>query len=92
VTGTNGKTTTTNLNTYFHRQAGESVVGNAEGTNMISGVVTALIKDCNLSGAAQSRIVVLEVDEGSVGKILPAVKPDLVVVTNYFPDTLASYS
>jgi len=92
VSGTNGKTTTTNLITYFLRQAGESVVGNAEGANMISGVVTALIKDCNLSGAAQSRIVVLEVDEGSVGKILPAVKPDLVVVTNYFPDQLDRYS
>lgn len=92
VTGTNGKTTTTNLITYFLRQAGESVVGNAEGANMISGVVTALIMDCNLLGAAQSRTVVLEVDEGSVGKILPAVKPDLIVVTNYFPDQLDRYS
>ena len=34
----------------------------------------------------------LEVDEGSVGKILPAVKPDLVVVTNYFRDQLDRYS
>jgi len=92
VTGTNGKTTTTNLITYYLRQAGVPVIGNGEGANMITGVVTALIKDCNFFGAAQSRTVVLEVDEGSVGKILPAVKPDLIVVTNYFRDQLDRYS
>ncbi len=92
VTGTNGKTTTTNLISYYLQQAGETVVGNGEGANMISGVATALIKDCNLLGTAQSRTVVLEVDEGSVGKILPAVKPDLIVVTNYFRDQLDRYS
>lgn len=92
VTGTNGKTTTTNLISYFLRQAGVPVIGNGEGANMINGVVTALIKDCNLFGAAQSRTAVLEVDEGSVGKILPAVKPDLIVVNNYFRDQLDRYS
>ncbi|MFY9140612.1 MAG: MurT ligase domain-containing protein [Thermacetogeniaceae bacterium] len=92
VTGTNGKTTTTNLISYFLRQAGVPVIGNGEGANMINGVVTALIKDCNFFGAAQSRTAVLEVDEGSVGKILPAVKPDLIVVTNYFRDQLDRYS
>ena len=50
VTGTNGKTTTTNLISYYLQQAGETVVGNGEGANMISGVATALIKDCNLLG------------------------------------------
>ncbi len=92
VTGTNGKTTTTNLLTYFLKNTGESAAGNAEGANMISGVAAALIKDCNILGAPQSRNLVLEVDEGSVGKIFPAVKPDLVVVTNYFRDQLDRYS
>jgi UDP-N-acetylmuramyl tripeptide synthase len=48
VTGTNGKTTTANLITHLLRSSGLSTASNYEGANMLSGVVTALIKEVNL--------------------------------------------
>jgi UDP-N-acetylmuramyl tripeptide synthase len=92
VTGTNGKTTTANLIAHILRSSNISAANNYEGANMITGVATALIKDCTLRGKARSQVAILEVDEGSVGKVFPAVKPDLVVVTNYFRDQLDRYS
>lgn len=91
VTGTNGKTTTANLITHMLQLSGLAATNNHEGANMISGVAAALIKDCTLYGKARSQVAILEVDEGSVGKVFPAVKPDLVVVTNYFRDQLDRY-
>jgi len=91
VTGTNGKTTTANLIAHILRSSNISAANNHEGANMLSGVATALIRDCTMSGKARSQIAILEVDEGSVGKAFPAVKPDLVVVTNYFRDQLDRY-
>lgn len=91
VTGTNGKTTTANLLAHFLRQAGYTVAHNTEGANMLPGVATALIRDCSLWGRSRSGIALLEVDEGSVGKIFPLARPQLVVVTNYFRDQLDRY-
>jgi UDP-N-acetylmuramyl tripeptide synthase len=91
VTGTNGKTTTANLLAHFLRFTGCTVANNAEGANMLPGVVAALIRDCTLTGRPRSRVALLEVDEGSVGNVLPDARPDLVVVTNYFRDQLDRY-
>lgn len=91
VTGTNGKTTTANLLAHFLRGAGYSVAHNSEGANMLPGVAAALIRDCDPWGRPRSRFAVLEVDEGSVGKVFPAAKPRIVVVTNYFRDQLDRY-
>ncbi len=91
VTGTNGKTTTANLLAHFLRRAGLRVAHNAEGANMLPGVAAALIRDCDRLGRPRSRVAVLEVDEGSVGRVFPAAKPGIVVVTNYFRDQLDRY-
>ena len=50
VTGTNGKTGTSNLLTHIIRNSGKTVVNNSKGSNMAPGLVTALASDCNLSG------------------------------------------
>ncbi len=91
ITGTNGKTTTANLLAHFLRAAGYSVAHNSLGANMLPGVATALFRDRRLRGQSSSRIALLEVDEGSVGKVFAAARPDLVVVTNYFRDQLDRY-
>lgn len=91
VTGTNGKTTTANLLAHFLRAAGYTVAHNAEGANMLSGVAAALVRDCDWRGKPHSRAALLEVDEGSVRKIFPVAKPDMVVVTNYFSDQMDRY-
>jgi UDP-N-acetylmuramyl tripeptide synthase len=91
VTGTNGKTTTANLLAHFLRAAGFSVAHNALGANMLPGVATAMFRDRLLGGRPRSRIALLEVDEGSVGKVFAAAEPELVIVTNYFRDQLDRY-
>ena len=91
VTGTNGKTTTANLLAHFLRAAGHQVAHNSMGANMLPGVATALFQDRQLRGGPRSRIALLEVDEGSVGKVFAAARPELVIVTNYFRDQLDRY-
>jgi UDP-N-acetylmuramyl tripeptide synthase len=91
VTGTNGKTTTANLLAHFLCAAGRPVAHNAMGANMLPGVATALFRDRQFSGRSRSRIALLEVDEGSVGKVFAAVRPEMVIVTNYFRDQLDRY-
>ena len=65
VSGTNGKSTTTNLIYHTLRSAGVSVASNTEGANMMGGVATTLIKNSTLSGRFNKEYLVLEIDERS---------------------------
>lgn len=74
VTGTNGKSTTTNLVNHTLLSAGKTVACNVEGANMMGGVATALIKNSTLSGKLNKEYMVLEIDERSlpaIRKVLP---------------------
>ncbi|MGI9951999.1 MurT ligase domain-containing protein [Moorellaceae bacterium AZ2] len=91
VTGTNGKTTTSNLLARLLSGQGRQVLHNGEGANMPAGVATALIKWRRVKGDQGGGAAVLEVDEGSLGIILGQVPADLVVVTNLLRDQLDRY-
>lgn len=87
VTGTNGKTSTTNLisdilSTSF------SVVSNREGNNINTGITSLLIKNCDLSGNINCDYLVLEVDEHYVPVVFKDLKLDSFVVLNFFRDQL----
>ena len=74
VSGTNGKSTTTNLIYHTLVSAGKSVACNTEGANMMGGVATTLIKNSTLLGALNKEYMVLEIDERSfpgIRKVLP---------------------
>lgn len=74
ISGTNGKSTTTNLVYHTLISAGKSVACNTEGANMMGGVATTLIKNSTLSGALNKKYLVLEIDERSfpgIRKVLP---------------------
>ena len=74
ITGTNGKSTTTNLVRHTLLSAGKTVACNTEGANMMGGVATALIKNSTLSGHVRTEFIVLEIDERSfpsIHKMLP---------------------
>ena len=64
VTGSNGKTTTSNLIAHVLRKNGFSVTNNAKGSNLTPGVATTLLSACTLGGTVRADYVVLEVDEG----------------------------
>ncbi len=88
VTGTNGKTTTTNMIADILSDSGMKIVSNRYGSNINTGVATALTHSVNIFGKPTADAVVLEVDERFSRLILPFIKPDYLVVTNLFRDSI----
>ena len=88
VTGTNGKTTTSNLLVSLLRELGFNVLSNEYGSNIKSGVATALLNGVTCFNRSTKEIALLEVDERSAIRIYPFMKPDYVVVTNLSRDTI----
>lgn len=88
VTGTNGKTTVCNLLNDVLTKEGYKVMNNSAGSNTNSGIATALMKYSSLSGKSKKNIGIIEVDERSSKKIYPAIKPDYIVCTNLFRDSI----
>lgn len=90
VTGTNGKTTTSNLLAHFLRKDGREVVSNTLGANLIQGIAAALVEGVKVSRAGKQSAV-LEVDEATIGKAIEPLQPSVVVVTNFFRDQMDRY-
>jgi len=88
VTGTNGKTTVCNMISDLLEAGGEDVLSNRLGSNINAGVATALIDGASITGRSKKRIAVLEIDERSARLIYPYLKPDCLVITNLFRDSM----
>lgn len=88
VTGTNGKTTTSQLLASILRAAGKTVVHNAEGANLITGITSCFVEAQPIVGAVSYDFAVIETDEATVSKAVKELTPDIVVVTNFFRDQL----
>ncbi len=82
VCGTNGKTTTNNVLASALEATGARVLCNREGANMVAGVATALLPGGSADWA------VIEADELSTTRILPGLRPRLLVLLNLFRDQL----
>ena len=80
ITGTNGKTTTTNMVADILSESGYKVVSNRYGSNINTGVATALTHSVNIFGKPTAEVLSLEVDERYSRLILPFIKPDYLVV------------
>lgn len=88
ITGTNGKTTTSNLVTSILRTNGYSITNNSYGSNVQAGVISALIEDSDLLGHPKKDIAVLEVDERSSLLVYPQLKPDYLICNNIMRDSI----
>ena len=88
VTGSNGKTTTTNILTFILNQAGHTVISNQKGSNLTGGVSTTLINHADFKGNVDADFVVLEVDERFSRLIFKDFAPDYLICTNLFRDQL----
>lgn len=89
VTGTNGKTTASNMLTDILESSGKRVMSNRAGSNIASGISTTFIRNCNMTGkVTKYDIAVLEVDERSSPRVYPFIKPDYVMITNLFRDSI----
>ncbi len=90
VTGTNGKTTTTGLLADALGTDGREVVCNRAGNNMESGIAAALV----LAKAGEKddgRAGCFECDELYTVRVLPALRPNALVLLNLFRDQLDRY-
>ena len=88
VTGTNGKTTVSNMITDILTASGYDVVNNGLGSNIDAGVATTLLSNSSLTGKAKKQTAVLEVDERSSLRIYPHLEPDFIVCTNIMRDSI----
>ncbi len=86
--GTNGKTTVSNMIDDIMDKNEYLCMTNRLGSNIKEGITTSLIKASKLNGKMKYKYGVLEIDERSSRLILPYVKPDYIVVTNIFRDSI----
>ena len=88
VTGTNGKTFTTNLVRKTLKSTNKKVISNKEGNNIDTGIISLFIKNCDLNGNINSDYLVLEIDEHYLPIIYKTLKLDTLIVLNFFRDQL----
>lgn len=87
ITGTNGKTTLTNLLGDFFKSQNLEYFSNSYGSNTVEGIAACYIHNSNFFGKLYYERAVLEIDERSALKIFKHVHPDWLVVTNLFRDS-----
>ncbi len=88
VTGTNGKTTVSNMINNILRSNGADTINNSFGGNVDTGIASLLLDHCTMKGGFKKDTMVLEVDERSAARVLPYVRPDWLVCTNLQRDSL----
>lgn len=86
ITGTNGKSTTTNLITHILQKNGKTVVSNLEGANLLSGIATVLSKHASLTGKLNADYYVFETDERFLPLIYDQLPAENMLVTNLQKD------
>jgi len=88
ITGSNGKTTTCRMLAAMAQAGGLKVTQNRSGSNLVQGVFSAAVRGTDLRGRMDAQLLLLEVDEGAVRLVTPALRPDVLVITNIFRDQL----
>lgn len=87
VTGTNGKTTVSNLVEDVLTKNGISYCCNRIGSNVNTGIASALINNSHFFGKPKYDLAIFEMDERSSPKLYPYLTPDMLVCTNLFRDS-----
>lgn len=91
VAGTNGKTTTALLLREMLEGAGLRTIHNATGANLENGLAAALLAAADWTGRLRQDVAILEVDENVLPKVLPQVRPRVLLALNLFRDQLDRY-
>lgn len=86
VTGSAGKGSTSSVIADVLEHSGKTVVYNKSGSNMLQGILSLLIDNCDLKGNVKADALVVEVDERYTKKVFEMIKPNYVIVTNICRD------
>ncbi len=87
-TGSNGKTSATEMIAEVLRKNGMKVVHNKEGSNQIEGITTLILKNATLSGRVLADVLVLESDERYARHSFKFFTPTHYVINNLYRDQL----
>lgn len=88
VTGSNGKTSTSEMIYSVLKNAGFDVACNLEGSNQTAGVATMILKEANLKGEVKKDVLVIESDERYLRHTLKYFKVKYLIVTNLYRDQM----
>lgn len=94
ITGTNGKTSVTNLVVdLIEKQTKKKVVNNRDGSNIEEGIISTLTSHVNIFGKKRLKkdeldLAVLEIDERSTPILFSKIKPDILIINNLIRDSL----
>lgn len=88
VTGTNGKTTITHLVYDVLKKKYKKIGFNEWNANMRAGFIRCFIDSVNIFNKPNKELVLLEMDEKTADETFPEVKPDYLIVTNLFNDSI----
>ncbi|NQX33852.1 MurT ligase domain-containing protein [Herbiconiux sp. VKM Ac-2851] len=91
VSGSNGKSTTTNMLAAIIRAHGLKVFTNPSGGNLPQGIASALLSKVSVGGRLDADIAILEVDEGYGTRLAELLKPKTVLLLNIQIDQLNRY-
>lgn len=91
ITGTNGKTTTTNMIYSIIKNSGVNVITNSTGANLYTGIISCFLKNYSVFYKNRHRYAVIEVDEANVKYITEYISPKIICITNLFRDQLDRY-
>ncbi|MBC7076388.1 MAG: DUF1727 domain-containing protein, partial [Syntrophomonadaceae bacterium] len=91
ITGTNGKTTTSNMAAEILKEKGYNPVHNRAGANMLAGITAAFIEKADFWGRRRFDFSILETDEATVPLLVKEVNPRFLLITNFFRDQLDRY-
>ena len=82
VSGTNGKTTVSNMIISILEQNNYKVLSNKKGANVHAGIVSAII-----ANQGKKDVAVFEIDERSSKRVYKYIKPNYILFTNIFRDS-----
>ncbi|WP_308464736.1 MurT ligase domain-containing protein [Rathayibacter soli] len=88
VSGSNGKSTTTNMLTGMLRENGLTVFTNPSGGNLPQGIASAMLASVPLDGYVRGDVGVIEVDEAYGVALAERLKPNVVLLLNVQIDQL----
>lgn len=86
ITGTNGKSTTTNLLAHVFKTAGYKTAVNLSGANLLAGVAVALLHNMGINGKLNADIVLMETDERFLPIIYKQLPSENICVLNLQKD------
>lgn len=92
IAGTNGKTTTGKLIQTILERSGKKVFQNESGANLLNGICSTLIHQCNEVGSIYKDFGIFEIDENTLPIILGEINnPAFIIILNLFRDQLDRY-